>query len=733
MKGERMRRQISDLPVMICDSGMRSSPHANLHFSSFPNRQGAIENRKWVLFLISLTVLLGGSVLRAQDKQETPLVLGGFNTQGSVTVGYRFDDIKGYRPMFQELSDLNSGFRLMDFNVFGEAAKGTNPFADSYSLSVSGLGGEPFETGQFTVTKKKLYDFRANWRQSYFYDNPNDSVVLPIAAVGTGLGTGLTDNHDWDTVRKFGSADLTLHATNDLRFNFNYYRTSDSGPTFTTESLDFFDSPSYWGGFARANPYYLYAPISTNANRFAGGIDYTYQQWTFHYNIGYQTFNENVSMNNVASPELSINPITSSTREPASNISQSEYRRLATPVSEFSFVGKPFSKLEWRGGYIYYRYQGPATFDQSFSGIAPNSTSTSPAALAPYTVTQSARDTVSEPDNILYQTFSYQVKGWWEIIADYRYSRFSTNSIGSFASQLSIVTNPTAPPASQITSTTPSSGTDSFVWRDGLSDFDFSMLFTPTKFLTLRPGVRLLKADVEAIEDGVGDPALSLRTKTAWPEFSFGFQPSKVFSIRGDVHAFDSGSSYTAITPHTEVAGHVITRLQPYKKVTLEDDLNFSNDKLIDSSFQDNVRSNTVTLSYALNDRFSVFGGFTYDSIFAAGNIVYARGTAPLNDFLRDQEVDRVIQAGVEAKPSKYFGFRFNGNFDRSTGLGQISGEPPAYGPLTWPLATGTVYVNFPKAGRLSVDLQRTYYIEQIITANNFQANLLTIRWTRDF
>ncbi len=46
---------------------------------------------------------------------------------------------------------------------------------------------------------------------------------------------------------------------------------------------------------------------------------------------------------------------------------------------------------------------------------------------------------------------------------------------------------------------------------------------------------------------------------------------------------------------------------------------------------------------------------------------------------------------------------------------------------------TGTVYVNFPNAGRLSVDLQRTYYIEQIITANNFQANLLTIRWTRDF
>lgn len=712
-----------------CESGERG---ARAQVSRGGRRPSVVGKRPTPMMAISIVaLLLAGGGLAAQDKTPAPATLGGFDTSGSVTIGYRFDDVKGYRPMFQELSGLNQGFRLMDFNIFGDAAKNANPFADSYSLSVTGLGGEPFETGQLTVSKKRLYDFRANWRQSYFFDNPNDNVVLPIASVGSGLSTGLTDHHDWDTVRKFGSADLTVYATDRLRFNFDYYRTSDSGPTFTTESLDFFDSPSYWGTFARANPYYLYAPIDDDTNRFAGGIDYTYHAWTFHYNIGYQAFNENISMNNANSPELSIDPASSSTLDPVNSVSQSEYRRLTTPISEFSFVGKPSPKFEWRGGYIYYRYQGPATFDQSYSGIAPNSTSSSPSALAPYTVTQSARDTVSEPDNILYQTFSYQLKDWWEIFADYRYSRFSTNSMGDFTSQLSIVTNPTS--ATPVTSVTPSSGTSSYVWRDGLSDFDFSMLFTPIPSLTLRPGVRLLKADVEALNNGVTDPSITLRTKTAWPEFSFGFQPSKIFSIRGDVHSFDSGSSYTAITPRTEVAAHLITRFQPYKKVTLEDDLNLANDKLIDSSFQDNVHSNAVTLSYALNDRFSVFGGFTYDSIFAAGNIVYARGAAPLNDFLRDQEADRVMQAGVEAKPSKFVGLRLTGNFDRSTGLGQISGEPPAYGPLTWPLVTGTVYVNFPKAGRLSVDLQRTYYTEQIITANNFQAGLLTIRWTRDF
>jgi hypothetical protein len=138
-------------------------------------------------------------------------------------------------------------------------------------------------------------------------------------------------------------------------------------------------------------------------------------------------------------------------------------------------------------------------------------------------------------------------------------------------------------------------------------------------------------------------------------------------------------------------------------------------------------------LSYALTDRFSIFGGFSYLSYFAEGDIVYARGAPPLNDFLRDQETNRVWQGGVEAKASKRLGLRLSGNFDRSTGVGAISGEPPAYGPLTWPLVTGTIYYSFPRAGRLSIDLQRTYYSEQIVTGNNFQANLLTLRWTRDF
>ena len=100
--------------------------------------------------------------------------------------------------------DLQKGFRLQDFNIFGESQPGVNPFADTYSLSTSGLGGDPNPTAQLKVSKTGLYDFRVNWRQSYYYWNQNDTVILPLGFAG------LTNNHDWATVRKFGSADFTL-------------------------------------------------------------------------------------------------------------------------------------------------------------------------------------------------------------------------------------------------------------------------------------------------------------------------------------------------------------------------------------------------------------------------------------------------------------------------------------------------------------------------------------------
>ena len=110
--------------------------------------------------LIVSTLFLSVVVL-AQDNGK-PISVGGFDNTGSATFGYRFTDISGYEPKFNELFDLRSGPRLLDFDLFGTAQDGKNRFADSYSLTTSGIGGEPFMTTQFNIRKSRRYDLRTN-------------------------------------------------------------------------------------------------------------------------------------------------------------------------------------------------------------------------------------------------------------------------------------------------------------------------------------------------------------------------------------------------------------------------------------------------------------------------------------------------------------------------------------------------------------------------------------------
>jgi hypothetical protein len=659
-----------------------------------------------------LWLALAPALLAQDQEQPRPFILGGLETQGSVTVGYRFTDFKGRQEKFLELFDLQKGFRLMDFNLRGRAKEGVSPFADSYTLNVSGLGGDPYPGGQFTLRKDKLYDLRVNYRQSHYYSDQNDDALNP-----TGL-RNLTSNHNWATVRRFGSANLTVHATNSLRFNFEYSRASRAGVNFTTRTLDYFGSAEPWAAFVRANPYYVEAPIDDITHRFTGGLSYTWRDWSLHYRLGYQTFKQTLPWNNVSSPERSLNVDSNPTNnEKVTSASWSESRRLTTPISEFSYQGKVTPRLNLRGGYIFYRYRGPDTLQATFAGSA--RTNTGGTAFAPYTVSMGSRANLTEPNHVIDEGLTYKIKDWWNLHADYRYSRFTLDSEATFHSLRD--------------GTTAIDGEVAYNWLMGTHQLDVNMEFLPTHSLIVRPGLRYLKRDIEVLEDGQVDDVRTHRIKTVWPTLSVFYQPSKIFSVRGDFQSTTSGASYTRISPHTDVGSRLVFRFKPTAKLSVEDNLIIRNRKFQDTDFESNLRLNAFSVSYALDERFSIYGGLSYDSFFGTASVTFLRGTAPLAVTWRDQTVSRVWQAGIAAKPHRNLGLNLTGNFLRTTGAGEISGEPPYFGPMTWPLATGTVYYDFPKLGRLSIDLQRTYYLEEIVRGNDFQANALTLRWTRDF
>ena len=664
-----------------------------------------------ILALSIVLVLAHFEMPTASAAQETvPATVAGFQTTGSVTAGYRFTDVAGRQQKFAELFSLRSGFRVHEINVAGTAIDNAR-FADSFSFAASGIGGDPFQAGQIRMSKVHLYDFRANYRQSYYYWDRNDDQPHPAGVAG------LTTNHSLATVRKIGSVNFTAYATNNLRFDFEYYRTDRSGTTMTTRTLEYVGAPAFWGNFLRANPYVIEAPVNEVGNRFSGGVNYSVRDWNFAYKTGYQTYEEALNLDNIASGQRSINtgdPVTASER--LDRASWLEYRRLKTPMSEFSYNGRAGSRVRVRGSYIFFRYRGPASLNASFNGIARSNTGGT--AFAPYAVSATNSAELTEPNHVLDQGFTIELTPSWNFHADYRYSRFDVDSSGSFRS---------------VTNGTPAAAKTTFDWSDGLHILDAALEYAPARQFLVRPGIRLMKRDVTVIEDGVAEPQASRRSKYVWPVLSVYYSPSSVFTIRGELQSITNGTPYTRISPRTNVSSRIIARVQPANRVSIENNLSLRNADFAATDYRNTMRSNATSISYTLNDKLALLGGFTYDSFLATASITFLRGVAPLQAIWRDQTINRVWQAGIDARPTPNLSLQLSGNYIRTTGVGAISGEPPAFGPLRWPMATGTISYSFPKAGRLSLDLQRTYYIEEILRGDNFSANLLGIRWTKEF
>jgi len=658
---------------------------------------------------LSVSLLLAPS-LAAQD--TTPSMdWGGFQNSGSATVGYRLDQINGRREMFKQLFNLNSGFRLFDFDLTGRAKSESNLLADTYQFTAGGLGGDPFPSGQFTIGKANVYDLRVNYRQSYYYWDQNDSALLPSGF------HGLSSNHNWATVRRFGSINLLIHASHNLRFRFEYNRNGRDGTDFTTRALDYYGAPASWGTFLRDNPYYVVGPMHDSMNKVAGGLDYTLRNWNVHYTFGYQTFEQNLTWTNPVIGERSINiDSTANVLEALMSANWYEHRWLRAPSSELFFSGKVNPRLNWRGDFLYFRFAGPSDIQASYAGTTrANTTGTK---VIPYAVNYTSQANVSEPNYVLDQGFSLKLAEWLNFDTDYRFNHFTEDGNATFSSKDSAGIH---------------IGDAGQQWRESLSQLDTRLEFTPIAGLTISPGVRLMKRDVVSVVDGVVDQRRTLRTTTVWPIASFFYQPAKMLTIRGDYQNTTNGTSYTRITPHTDVGTRWFVRFRPTKKLSIEDNFGIRNRKLIDSSFSSTIRSNAATVSYAINDRFSGFAGFAYDSFFATASVSFLRGVAPLSTTWQDQTVNRVWQLGIRAQPTHRLGFNFAGNFVRTTGVGLITGELPNYGPITFPMATASAHYDFPKLGRLALDLQRSYYIEQIVTGNNFSANLLTVRWGANF
>ena len=93
-------------------------------------------------FAIAAAALFLLSAAAHAQETATPATLGGFETQGSATAGYRFLDTSGRREKYLELFDLRKGFRVNEFELMGRAPeKGNgNRSAAGIRLSSASVG-----------------------------------------------------------------------------------------------------------------------------------------------------------------------------------------------------------------------------------------------------------------------------------------------------------------------------------------------------------------------------------------------------------------------------------------------------------------------------------------------------------------------------------------------------------------------------------------------------------------
>jgi hypothetical protein len=646
---------------------------------------------------------------------------GDFDTQGSFDAGYRYTSVKGHTPAYRQFFDLPQGVRLLSVDWQGQARGERQAFADAFSISASGLGGDPFPTVQLSVRKSKVYDLRINWRQSRFIDQ------APLTSASTeGFNTlAVTDAHAAATVRQIGTVAFMLHPTDRLSLLLNYDRVHNTGTLQTTRALDFVGSPATWGSFARADPFLVTGPVKDSANRATGSLSYSRKHWTVHYKAGYQVYDESWALTPVASPEFSINAGDLSTAgEPLAALAWSQSRHLRAPLVEGSYVARPFASLELRGEHLYYRYQGPFSLDASFKGVA--RTNAGGTTLSPYDVSTTARGHVREPNQIFAQGATYRPLTWWMLDLDYRHTGFSTDVTGDLGALLALYPVAGAPPVS-------TSQHDNIVWHGGLHTVDVLSSFSPLTGLTIRPGFRLAKRDVSQMEDGVVNPAVSERQKSVTPELSAAYQPSRTLIVRGSYKSSYRDSSYTRLSPNQETSSRAMVRVEPLPDLSVEADVNRTEAESLATGFVSHVRAASVRVNYAWTDRWSGFAGLSYQGFLGVGNATFLRGVAPLAVEMVDHEIDRVWQGGVTLNMSKRFGLSLTGNFDRTTGRDTITGEPPLYGPVTFPYLSGSMHYDVARFGRLGLDLQRTYMLQELLPLNNFSANLLTIHYIRTF
>lgn len=657
-------------------------------------RRIQIQSTPWQLGELLFSVLTTVSLLLAQGAPK-PIKFGAYTVSGSGSFGYRFVDVGGNHGKYNELLNLQEGFRLFDGEFVVQPSKPNQGWFDRLSVSAQGLGGDPFLGIQASVRKTGVYELRLGYRASqYVYDLPQ---------------TGFTPNRGWNDRRRFADADLRYTPTRYLRLRFFYNRTERAGTDLATSPFFFLPLGSgIWESFGRFDSIPWIVPLREQANLFGGGLDYRFGKTDFHVEQSYRTYNNPANLKGFASQPFTVRgPL-----PPIGTLAIQRWDTLAAfniPTTSVHLDQELTGRLQLRTGYIYSHASGPASLDGSVSQPGQ--------LLLNFIGTGTTSLTTQTAD----AGFTLRLFDPLELQSDYRYQIYSERG----AESIQAVRSDLSAPIPVIR--------DSLRWDFGIHTLDTVLTSVPLRNVSIRAGVRFLKEDIVRKTNGEIDRGTQ-RTWSYTPLVNVAWTPSKKFSLRGQFESRVAVDPYVRISPESTVGSTIRTRYSPSDKWGIDNTWSFRNLKTENIGFVAHSRSNSTTLWYQPIEKLGVQGGFNYGNFSSRNTIGFLTGTAPLTGLLStDQTTDRTYFLGFKANPKGSLAVSFTGQFIRSTGLGTLTGGGSMYGPLIWPAWAAEIGYMTKDVGRIVFGWQRSYYREDLFRAVDYSANGFTLRLERAF
>ena len=178
-------------------------------------------NLSLILAIAALLLSLFPTTALAQDEEAEA------EFEGSFTLGWRSVDVDGRDEKYRQHIGIDDGASLFGLDFY---YRPKSDIADEVRLNASNLGGQPFESFDFSVRKFGNYNFKLGRREStYFYED----IILPVELSNPRIGNAGDFHHfDFRRVRDFASLEyrITPRAKLDVAFD-RYSRRGESTTT----------------------------------------------------------------------------------------------------------------------------------------------------------------------------------------------------------------------------------------------------------------------------------------------------------------------------------------------------------------------------------------------------------------------------------------------------------------------------------------------------------------------